>query len=42
MKTFLAPGVTWIGIFKQTNHHPETGQVVGVVILVARMTPGKR
>lgn len=36
---FFVPGVTWIGIFKQTNHHPETGQVVGAVILLARMTP---
>jgi hypothetical protein len=36
---FSVPGVTWLGIFKQANHHPDTGQVVGAVILLARMTP---
>jgi hypothetical protein len=39
---FSVPGVTWLGIFKSTNHHPDTGQVVGAVILLARMTPEKR
>jgi hypothetical protein len=39
---FSVPGVTWLGIFKQANHHPDTGQVVGAVILLARMTPEKR
>jgi len=36
------PGVTWLGIFKQANHHPETGQVVGAVIHIAMMTPKRR
>jgi hypothetical protein len=39
---FSVPGVTWLGIFKSTNHHPDTGQIVGAVILLARMTPEKR
>lgn len=38
---FFVPGVTWLGIFKCTNHHPETGQVVGANILLARKTPEK-
>jgi len=41
-EAFFVPGVTWLGIFKSTNHHPDTGQVVGAVILLARMTPEKR
>jgi hypothetical protein len=39
---FFVPGVSWIGIFKRANHHPDTGQVVGAVILVARTTQEKR
>lgn len=38
---FSVPGVTWLAIFKQANHHPDTGQIVGAVILLARMTPEK-
>jgi hypothetical protein len=36
---FSIPGVTWFAIFKQARHHPETGQVVGATILLARKTP---
>jgi hypothetical protein len=38
---FLVPRAWWIGIFEQASHHPDTGQVVGAVMLVPRMTPGK-
>jgi hypothetical protein len=36
------PGVTWLGIFKEANRHPDTGQVVGAVIHIAMMTPKRR
>lgn len=38
---FFIQDVTWLGIFKCTTHHPETQEVVGAIILLARKTADK-